>query len=64
MTVLILPLSLAWWTIKQTPLDYAVLSNGVNECYSRSIILSKKRIVEFLNLNSSKAGSFQVDEKQ
>jgi len=30
--------------------NYAVLSYGVNDCYSRSIVISKERIREFLDL--------------
>jgi hypothetical protein len=37
----------------QADTNYAVLSYGVNDCYSRSIVISKKRIVAFLNLNST-----------
>lgn len=37
--------------------NYIMLSYGVNDCYSRSIVISKERIGEFLNLtNSTNAG--------
>ncbi len=32
--------------------NYVVLSYGVDDCYSRSIVISKERIREFLNLNA------------
>jgi hypothetical protein len=35
----------------QADTNYAVLSYGVNDCYSRSIVISKDRIREFLNLS-------------
>eukprot|EP00978_Attheya_sp_CCMP212_P032599 scaffold128086_cov46-Attheya_sp.AAC.2 len=37
----------------QADTNYAVLSYGVNDSYSRSIVISKKRIVAFLNLNNT-----------
>ena len=36
----------------QTDVNYAVLPYGVNDCYSRSIDISKDRIREFLNLSA------------
>jgi hypothetical protein len=35
----------------QADANYAILSYGVNDCYSRSIVISKDRIREFLNLS-------------
>ena len=35
--------------------NYVVISYGVNDCYSRSIVVSKERIIEFLDVNRTES---------
>jgi len=39
----------------QADKNYVVISYGVNDCYSRSIVVSKKRIIEFLDVNRTES---------
>eukprot|EP00548_Thalassiothrix_antarctica_P015548 CAMPEP_0194168208 /NCGR_PEP_ID=MMETSP0154-20130528/3248_1 /TAXON_ID=1049557 /ORGANISM="Thalassiothrix antarctica, Strain L6-D1" /LENGTH=487 /DNA_ID=CAMNT_0038879305 /DNA_START=128 /DNA_END=1592 /DNA_ORIENTATION=- len=41
----------------QADKNYVVISYGVNDCYSRSIVVSKERIFEFLSLNRHKTNT-------
>ena len=35
--------------------NYVVISYGVNDCYSRSMVVSKERIIEFLDVNRTES---------
>lgn len=41
--------------------NYAVISYGVNDCYSRSMVVSKNRIKELLNVNASDSWKQWID---
>ena len=46
---------LSGMTEYQADKNYVVISYGVNDCYSRSIVVSKKRIIEFLDVNRTES---------